>query len=115
MADDEISHSATSRRAIPRRLLAFLGIICLASTLFPGDAPFINDEPTLIYKALRANQRGGLEQVGLQGTQKFRYGPVPVWLYQAMLHTSHDLKMLTVMRALLVNITTAAALLWLAR
>jgi hypothetical protein len=115
MACTEMTSPASTRHPIPRALLAMLAAICAASTLFPGDAPFINDEPTLIYKALRAIQRGELEHAGLQGTQKFRYGPIPTWLYQAMLHVSHDLKMLTVMRALLLNIITAAALLWLAR
>ena len=76
--------------------------------LWPADAPWINDEPGLIYKALRANQAGELETVGLMGSVGFPYGPHVTWIYQGALLLTHDLVAIVVVKSLL----TAAILLW---
>jgi hypothetical protein len=83
--------------------------------LWPGDAPFINDEPLLILGALRANADGTLAETGLQGTRGVRYGPLPTWLYQGLLLLSHDLVALVSARAVLMMASMAAGLLLLAR
>jgi hypothetical protein len=76
--------------------------------LWPADAPWINDEPGLIYKAMRANQAGTLETVGLMGSVGLPYGPHVTWVYQGALLFTHDLVAIVVAKSLL----TAVILLW---
>jgi len=40
--------------------MAWMAIVatCLVPLVWPGDIPFINDEPLLIAQAVDANQRG---------------------------------------------------------
>src|SRR5262249_8544761 len=78
---------------------------------FPGDAPFINDDPVLLYKALRANEAHRLEHVGLIGTRGVTYGPFPTWVYQGMLLITHGLRTMIVIHAL-VFATIMAVALW---
>ena len=52
---------------------ALLALAALVPLLWPGDAPFINDEPQLIANALAANAEGRLAPVGLQGTFGLAY------------------------------------------
>jgi hypothetical protein len=67
-----------------RRCVFALSLVFAASlTLWwPGDAPFINDEPRLFLLAHEANQHHHLAQCGLIGTVGLSYGPLPVWFYQ---------------------------------
>ncbi|CAN5548331.1 hypothetical protein BH09PLA1_BH09PLA1_29460 [soil metagenome] len=58
--------------------------------LFPGQTPFVNDEAMLMQKALRHNAEGSLADSGLTGTQGRKYGPLPVWIDQAILLITHD-------------------------
>ena len=92
-----------------------LAIVCAVPLLFPGDAPFINDEPMLIANAFFANQQHELAQLGLQGTRGYSYGPLPTWAYQAFLVFSRDLCLLVLVRALVVTALTALSLAWLSR
>ena len=55
-------------------LLVFLGAFRL---LFPGDVPFINDEPLLIESALDANEAGTLMPSGSSGPGARRTGQLP--------------------------------------
>jgi hypothetical protein len=82
----------------------------LLPILFPGDAPFINNEPELISLALTANQEHRLAEMALQGNRGAFYGPFPVWIYQALVAVTHNLKVIVVLRALLVGSVTAWAL-----
>src|SRR4029077_3000920 len=45
----------------------------------------------------------------------FTYGPLPTWLYQALLLVTHDLVTMVVLHVLLLLLTTGLALRWLAR
>jgi hypothetical protein len=102
-----------------------LMIIVLAMTLRPGDAPWINDEPTLIKFALGFSALPTDSylihlpftpaQFGLQGTRGAWYGPAPVWFYQVLLAFTHDPLALVVMHALVVGGISALGLYWLAR
>ncbi len=92
-----------------------LALTCALSLVFPGDAPWVNDEPKLILAALQANSAHTLAQQGLQGTRYVAYGPLAVWIYQALLLVSHDLRVIVVLHALLMSAGTALALFWLAR
>ncbi len=95
--------------------LVALAAACAVPLLFPGDAPFINDEPRLIANAFLSNQQHRLAHFGLQGTQGYSYGPLPTWVYQALLLLSRDLSIVVFWRALFVTALTAASLVWLAR
>src|SRR5215831_4383736 len=95
--------------------LVALAVVCVVPLLFPGDAPFIKDEPVLIANAFFANQHNQLAQLGLEGTRGYSYGPLPTWAYQAFLVFSQDLCVLVFVRALVVTALTALSLAWLSR
>ena len=95
-----------------------LGLVAVAAAvllLWPGDVPFINDEPQLVANAVAANAAGRLAPMGLQGTFGFAYGPFPTWIYQAMLALTHDLINVSVLHILLMALVTGVALRSLAR
>lgn len=83
--------------------------------MLPGDVPWINDEPQLILNALRFNQTHHFAQIGIEGSNGLRYGPLPTWLYQGFLAFSHDLRILVALRALITMVGCAIGLAWLAR
>lgn len=73
-------------------------ILFLAAVWWPGDAPWINDEPVLISNALAANHNGKLAGHGLQGSFGATYGPVPTWIYQVLLGFTHDLVLISLLK-----------------
>jgi hypothetical protein len=95
--------------------LMALAIAVALPLVWPGDVPFINDEPMLIVHAADANAAGHLAQMGLMGTFGFIYGPLPTWLYQALLLVRSDLLDVAWMHALVMAGVTGAALWWLSR
>lgn len=88
---------------------------CLVPLFWPGDSPFINDEPMLIANAVSANHAGMPASAGLLGTYGFTYGPAPTWVYQALVAITRDLVTLAWLHAVLMVATTAGALWWLSR
>jgi 4-amino-4-deoxy-L-arabinose transferase-like glycosyltransferase len=104
--------------SFPLRPLTLWTLIAVSLALMPliwiGDVSFIMDEPLLIEKALRANAEGQLETLGLEGTRGFHYGPLPTWIYQALLALTHDLVSVAALRCLLANGVIALSLVWLA-
>ena len=95
--------------------LAALVIAGLIPLLWPGDVPFINDEPQLIASAVKANREGRLASVGLLGTYGFSYGPAPTWVYQALTPITRDLVGIATLHILLMSAATAGAIWWLGR
>ena len=98
------------RRRRDRRMwmaLAALVAAGLIPLVWPGDVPFINDEPQLIASAVRANGEGRLAPVGLLGTYGFRYGPAPTWVYQALTPVTRDLVGIAALHILLMSAATA--------
>lgn len=85
------------------------------AVLWPGDTPWILDEPGEVAIAFRANQKGQLADHGLAGNFFMCYGPLPMHVYQAMLLLSHDPRALVVMRGVLCSVMLAGSLLWLGR
>jgi hypothetical protein len=81
-----------------------LGIVlagCLVLSLaFPGDVPWINDEPEFIGRALEANTNGRLAHEGLRGVFGLRYGPLAIWFYQGLLLVSQNPIHLSIMKNL---------------
>lgn len=92
-------------------LLIGLGAVPL---IWPGDAPWINDEPKLIQMAMHAKATGEMAIHGLPGSRGVLYGPFPTWIYTALLYMTNDLIDLVFIRAFLVTALTAAAIAWLA-
>lgn len=91
----------------------WLGVLALTALLllWPGDIPWVNDEPALIDRALDANQAGRLCLLGLPGSVGLRYGPVPSWIYQALLLLTHDLVLLAFLKAL-ASVAVLVCTLW---
>lgn len=67
------------------------GILIVLALLWPGDAPWINDEPHLISNALQANNRMEPAKQGILGSFGIKYGPLATWIYQIFLLFTHDL------------------------
>lgn len=82
----------------------------LLVVIYPGDAPWINDEPMLIHNALAANAAGMLVTRGIMGSQGVFYGPVPTWIYQIYLSLSHDMISLVALRGAAFILIIAASL-----
>ena len=92
-------------------LLAILGLVPL---IWPGDAPWINDEPKLVELAMLCKESGMIPSHGLMGSRGILYGPFPLWTYTALLHVTDDLVDLVRLKALLMTLITAVALVWIA-
>src|SRR5580698_10559102 len=93
-SDSSRASTAASRRN--RLYLVILVVIVLLMALIrPGDVPFGNDEPKLLQGAQRLNMNPSVVlgihlpfsvgTFGLSGTRGWRYGPLPVWIYQIFL------------------------------
>lgn len=68
--------------------------------LWPGDAPWINDEPLLVRLALEANAQGVWAGHGLQGGAfGLVHGPLSVWICQIVLKVTDDLVWITGVKA----------------
>lgn len=98
------------RRTAAKTLIALLVLLGAFRLLFPGDVPFINDEPMIIENALDANEAGSVVSSGLSGTRGATYGPVPTWFYQTALSLTSDLRWVAVARIVLVTALTGLAL-----
>ena len=107
--------AANPGNGVARIALAALVIAGLIPLLWPGDVPFINDEPQLIASAVSANRGGRLAPMGLLGTYGFVYGPAPTWIYQALLAASKDLVVVAALHIVLMSAVTAGSLWWLGR
>lgn len=92
-----------------------IGALCVLPLALPSDAPWINDEPQLIFNAMKYNIEGRLAPHGLEGNLRVRYGPLPTWFYQAAVAFSHEPAQWVLMRAALFTAITALSLMWLAR
>ncbi len=90
-------------------------IVCLFPALWPGDVPWVNDEPALISNALDANATGWLAPTGLWGSFGIAYGPLPTQMYQFALLITHDPVKLVAGRAILFMAVSAMGLAWLGR
>jgi hypothetical protein len=113
-----LSGRDTSTQGTPTGRWFFVGLLALAllpALVFPGDAPFINDDALLLANALAANDGGGLATHGLLGTRGVRYGPLPTWIYQGLLLLTHDPVALVVLHAILLSGAVALAVYGIAR
>lgn len=105
----------TGRKTSEILFIVFLAILGLIPLIWPGDAPWINDEPRLIQIALDAHRTGDWPSHGLWGSRGFQYGPFPAWTYTAALYAVDDLIDLVRLKTFLTVVLTAAAIFWLAR
>src|SRR5258705_9865061 len=100
---------------LPRRVIILTILSALPIVLFPGDTPWIFDEPAEIAIALQANQQHLLASHALSGNFRIQYGPLPIQLNQLFLLVSHDPRILIFLRALIVASIIAISLLWLGK
>ncbi len=120
----EIPLSMKSPHATLVPVLA-LALIVVATTLRPGDAPWIADEPLLLYGAMYCNTTAShlwkirlpftAAPYGLIGTRGVHYGPLAIWLDQIFLAFTHNPIIMIAIRAAAFSAITAAALYWLAK
>ncbi|MFI5378534.1 MAG: hypothetical protein ACHRHE_04495 [Tepidisphaerales bacterium] len=83
--------------------------------IWPGDVPFIQDEPRELSIAFEANQAHTLAVHGLSGGFPCAYGPLGLHIYQFILFFTHDPVLIAAIHGALCSTVTAASLLWLAR
>lgn len=95
-------------------LIVFLILLGAVPLLWPGDAPWINDEPRLIQMAMDCKSAGTWPIHGIMGSRGIIYGPFPLWIYTALLHVTDDLVDLVRIRAFLVTLVTAISIAWIA-
>jgi hypothetical protein len=106
-------------------IAVLVAIVVATAFLFPGDIPFINDEPLLIHNAWASNHLPGelfgihlpftLFGVDMAKTPRgLYYGPVATWVYQILLTITYNPTLLASLHALLLAGVTALALFWLA-
>lgn len=93
-------------------LLVLLGLLRL---VFPGDVPFIADEPLIMERVLDDLESGTVASVGLQGTRGVAYGPVPAAFYGSVLAVTSDLRLVAVAKIVTVTLLSGWALLLLGR
>jgi hypothetical protein len=95
--------------------VAAMLLVCLLPAVWPGDAPWTNDEPHLLAAALDANAAHRPAAMGLYGSYGVPYGPLPTQIYQVLLLVTHNPVLLVAIRGVLTMSLTAGGLLWLAR
>jgi hypothetical protein len=83
--------------------------------LFPGETPFVNDEAMLLEHALNHNADHELADAGLVGTVGRKYGPLPVWVYQAILLVTRDPIAIMTIRITIVTSVLLLGLAWIER
>ncbi len=100
-------------------LVAAWGVAILAALalrmVWPANVPWVADEPYLIRSAIEANEQGRISVMGNLGSKGFRYGPLPLWVYQVFTVLTRDPVRLVMMRVVLVSAITMVSLVWLAR
>ena len=78
---------------------------------FPGMTPWINDEPSLLFRAIKNNDALTFAVRGLTGSVGFFYGPLAVWFYQGLLLLTFEPASLVILKVLV----TVLASLWAIR
>jgi hypothetical protein len=86
----------------------------LLNFVFPGDTPWIHDEPLLLLKAFDHNTHGRMALEGLRsGATGITYGPTAVWFYQGLLLLTRNPVQIVLMKTVLSAGTLTAFLLFL--
>lgn len=115
---DTANDRTTSKSANTRRSFLFYSLIAAIGffyLLWPGDAPFVNDEPKLFLSADAANKDHHLAPSGLMGSVGLIYGPSPTWAYQLMLLISNQPQAWVVMHVVLMLTGIVIGLMMVAR
>ncbi len=104
---------------------AALVVIVIAMGFRPGDSPWYFDMSRNFDLAMQFNAAPshplGVSlpftpaNYGLRGTHGVRYGPLPIWIDQIFLAFTHNLIVMSAIRAIAVGGLTALGLLWLSQ
>jgi hypothetical protein len=101
-----------------RRSALTVVVTCAAAgalaLIWPGDAPWINDEPRFVHDAIVSIQTGHLATESLPGHLGVTYGPMAIWFYASLLRFIHDLAHLVVARVVICHACTTVGLAWIA-
>jgi hypothetical protein len=92
-----------------------LAAAIIPAVLWPGAMNWMQDEPNLLGQAALDNQAHHLAVRGLNGNFGIPYGPLPTMIYQFLLLFTHDVRVITFIRALCSSAMLAGSLLWISR
>jgi hypothetical protein len=102
-----------------------LAAIVAGTTFWPGDAPWIYDEPLMMEMAIHQNAAPCFvwkirlpftpATYGLLGTRGAQYGPLGVWIDQIFLGFTRDPVLMLAIRAGVAAAINAVALAWLCK
>jgi len=98
--------------------IAFAAAVIVVSCvplLWPGDAPFISDEPKQLLLAYDLNQIHALADASMRGSVGLPYGPLSTWAYQLILAITATPSLWVLIQALIIVVGIAAGLLLIAR
>ena len=90
-------------------------IVACIPLVFPGDAPFVNDEPQLFIGAFQANMTHRLAIHGLTGSIGLLYGPLPTWFYQLVISITTVPENWVLLRAGFMTVMIISGLVFLQR
>src|SRR5579862_956287 len=96
-------------------VLITLIVSIVPAVLWPGSMNWMQDEPKLLGNAALYNQAHYVADHGLYGNFGMPYGPFPTMCYQFILLFTHDLRIITFIRAFLSSAILAGSLLWIGR
>ena len=105
-ATPSLSDGSAKRRVDAVAFWSAVVAIAGIALLWPGAAPFLNDEARLISNALTANEQGVLALKGIRGSVGIHYGPLPTWVYQGLLLLTRNLVCISFIK----NVTSLALL-----
>jgi hypothetical protein len=106
---------AFSNTLSTRWVLVVCILLCGVRLLWPGDVPFIQDEPELIRRAYEQNERKEWTTHGLRGTRSFDYGPLPIVFYRGLLKVSRSPLSWVILKTTVVSLLTLLCVFWLLR
>lgn len=92
--------------------LVLAAVAVLLRVLWPGDAPFIADEASLLARAYEANLRGEFTVFGLEGTRGVQYGALPIWIYRGLVLLSHRPEVWVLLKSTATTAVTVFTLAW---
>ncbi len=113
--DERATTDTSAGAAAPRAALVLVLLALVPLFLWPETSWWLIDEPRLLATAWHANHAHTIAPHGLTGNFRVMYGPMPTHLYQLLIAITDDPARIALLRALIAGLTTAAALVWLAR
>lgn len=116
---DEVKNTSVFREKL-RKINSYNFQFSFSSVLFcvllvllfslPGMTPWINDEPSLLFAAIKNNDMLTFAVRGLTGSVGFFYGPPAVWFYQGLLLLTFEPSTLVLLKVLVTVLASVWAI-----